>query len=443
MEIAKICKAKHIWIVWFWKEWEATLDFLIKIWCTNIDILDKKQVYATHPSVNAIISWDQYLANLDVYDLVVKSVGISPYLNPELQSFSWTVLTATEIFFSNYSGKIIWITGTKGKSTTSSLCHHVLSGLWYDTALIGNIWTPSLSVLWEEHDYIVYELSSYMLERFHPNLEIWVLINIFHDHLDWYNWDFDLYMKAKFNVLKNAKKKIINHELSLQYEELSEPGFIHYNERDKDINFHEGSYYIWDHAIFTHEGIHLEWEHNMENITCVLSILHTLWIDIHDTKKILTNFCALPHRLQDIGTHHWIRFINDAISTTPESTIEAIKTYKNNIWTIFLWGSDRGYVFEKLITSLEKYEIENIVLFPDSWEKIKKLLSEKDYNILETKSMKEAVTFAFTYTEKGKICLLSTASPSFSLWEKFEAQWNDFRKSVEDYASSIQVVKAQ
>jgi UDP-N-acetylmuramoylalanine--D-glutamate ligase len=74
----------------------------------------------------------------------------------------------------------------------------------------------------------------------------------------------------------------------------------------------------------------------MENITCVLTILHEIGIDIHDVKKILTNFCALPHRLEDVGTYHDIRFINDAISTTPESTIEAIKTYKESIGTIFL-----------------------------------------------------------------------------------------------------------
>ncbi len=435
MKIEDIQKKKNIAILWFWKEGKTSLKFLQSLWCSNISILDKKPINDIESSVQCFF-WENYLRDIERYDLIIKSVWISPYTTSELQRFTGEITTATEIFFSNYGGKVIGITGTKGKSTTSSLCYHVLQSLWHKVALLWNIWTPALDHIGKKYDYVIYELSSYMLEDFSPELEIWVLINIFVDHLDWYNGDFEKYKSAKIRILENAKKRIINHRLCQEFDHESFSWALHYNERDRDINFHEGSFYIGDHAIFTHEWIHLEWEHNMENITCVLSILRTLWIDVHDIKKILTNFCALPHRLQDLWSYNNIRFIDDAISTTPESTIEAIRTYKDSIWTIFLWGSDRWYSFDSLIASLEKYTIRNIVLFPDSGNKIAKLL-DTSYNFIETDSMRTAVEFAFSHTQAWEICLLSTASPSYSLWENFEAQWKDFKSEIEAFVKTM------
>lgn len=420
---------KKIAILWFWKEWRATLRFLENNDLTDITILDKDLDLEICTGDALVITWEIYLKHLDSFDVIIKSVWISPYQHKELQSFTWILTTATEIFFSNYNGKVIGISGTKGKSTTSSLCHHVLSWLGFKTALIWNIGNPALNYIGEDFDFVVYELSSYMLENFSPPLYVWVLINIFVDHLDWYDWSFEQYKSAKENILKNAKKKIINYSLASK---ILSPDIVYYNKRDTDINFHEGSYYLWESPIFNHHGIHLEWEHNMENITCVLTILHEIGIDIHDVKKILTNFCALPHRLEDVWIYNNIRFINDAISTTPESTIEAIKTYKQNIWTIFLWGTDRWYNFSELVKYLEKYNIKDIILFPESSEKIKKLLN-KSFNILETTSMKQGVSFAFKNTEPWKISLLSTASPSYSLWKNFEHQWDEFKKFIKNY----------
>jgi len=122
-----------------------------------------------------------------------------------------------------------------------------------------------------------------------------------------------------------------------------------------------------------------------------------------------------------------IIFIDDAISTTPESTIEAIKTFNYDIDTIFLWWTDRWYEFYELIKELNKYNIKNIVLFPDSSQKILKLLGGS-FNYIETKSMEEAIKWAKKYTKKWKIVLLSTASPSYSIWKNFEEKWDLFAK---------------
>ena len=122
-----------------------------------------------------------------------------------------------------------------------------------------------------------------------------------------------------------------------------------------------------------------------------------------------------------------IKFYDDAISTTPQSAIAAIKSLPN-VKTIFLGGTDRGYDFSELEKTLRDYKVKNIVLFPDSG---KRILSSRDgFNVFETKSMKDAVDFAFKNTNAGETCVLSTASPSFSLWKNFEVKGDEFKKEV-------------
>ena len=132
-----------------------------------------------------------------------------------------------------------------------------------------------------------------------------------------------------------------------------------------------------------------------------------------------------------MGNFKGIIFYDDAISTTPDSTIMAIKSLPK-IGTIFLGGQDRGYKFSKLDKIIKKYKIKNIVLFPETGNKI--LKSTEGLNILETESMEEAVKFAYKYTPKGEICLLSCASPSYSLWKNFEEKGDQFKSLVKKFS---------
>ncbi|MCX6722890.1 MAG: hypothetical protein NT094_02355, partial [Candidatus Staskawiczbacteria bacterium] len=146
-------------------------------------------------------------------------------------------------------------------------------------------------------------------------------------------------------------------------------------------------------------------------------------------KEAIQKFKPLPHRLEFVGEFKGIKFYDDAISTTPESTIMAIETLKN-VDTIFLGGQDRGYNFGQLEKVIKKYKIKNAVIFPDSGKKIK----IKGLNILKTKKMQDAVKFAYKNTATGKICLLSCASPSYSLWKNFEEKGDQFKKFVKQYS---------
>ena len=146
-----------------------------------------------------------------------------------------------------------------------------------------------------------------------------------------------------------------------------------------------------------------------------------------DIREAIRSFRPLPHRLQDIGTYRKIRFVDDAISTTPESTIAALRALPN-VQTIFLGGEDRGYSFGKLENEIRKRRVKNVVLFPTSGERI--FRTTRGLKVLQTRNMKSAVRFAYRHTPPGAICLLSTASPSYSVWRDFIEKGKAFQQSV-------------
>jgi UDP-N-acetylmuramoylalanine--D-glutamate ligase len=172
-------------------------------------------------------------------------------------------------------------------------------------------------------------------------------------------------------------------------------------------------------------------DHNKRNILSVFAVGSLVGIPKSITREVCMNFHGLPHRLEFIGTFRGISFYDDAISTTPESTIEGIRAFKGQVDTIILGGQDRGYDFAELARELKIENIRNVVLFPDSGDHIRPLL-DSSYNILSTTSMEAAVKFAYSHTMLGKICLLSTASPSYNLWKNYEAKGSEFQKCVRE-----------
>ena len=181
-------------------------------------------------------------------------------------------------------------------------------------------------------------------------------------------------------------------------------------------------------------SILLKGEHNEENIRASIAVAKIFNISDDIIRRAIEKFNPLPHRLEHLGNFSDILFIDDAISTTPESTMMAIQTIPS-VGTIFLGGEDRGYDFSELEKQLRKKKIKNIVLFPDSGGRI--LKSRKGFNILETSSMEEAVMFAYKQTPKQMACLLSMASPSYSLWKNFEEKGDQFQYWVKKLSNKI------
>jgi UDP-N-acetylmuramoylalanine--D-glutamate ligase len=283
---------------------------------------------------------------------------------------------------------------------------------------VGNIGNPMLQKLLRlvpaSKIYVV-ELSSYQLEDIEFSPAIAVVTNLFPEHMNYHGGETPYY---------EAKKNIINFQNSDDY-------FI-YNADDKRLRqwareSEANTCGFIEKLPVRTEAIPLLGEHNLNNIRAAATVARLLNIPDSAIAKAIKNFKGLPHRLQSVGEHQKIKFYDDAISTTPESTIMAIKAL-GKIGTIFLGGEDRGYDFRLLEKLVRAKKIRNIVLFPDSGQRIFKSLA--GLNVLRTRDMKEAVKFAYKHTKAGEICLLSTASPSYSVWSGFEEKGDLFQKWV-------------
>lgn len=361
-----------------------------------------------------------YLEKQKDYDLVIKSPGVPK----KLITVPYT--TATNIFFANVRGTTVGITGSKGKSTTTALVYEILKQTGMKVHLVGNIGNPLLKNLLktnEEEDVWVCELSSFQLDDIEYSPHISVILNLYPEHMDYHGTVAYYY---------EAKKRILVSALSNDYF-VYNPVFpkLHESANRADAK----AVPFIDTLPFDEKVVQLKGKHNIDNLRAAVTVGQIFKIDNETIEKAVKNFRGLPHRLELVTTFKGITFYDDAIATIPEATIAAIKSLEN-VGTIFLGGQDRGYDFSALADTIIDSKIPNLVLFPYSGKKILVTLKKKTKklpNILETESMEEAVKFAYEHTPRDSICLLSCASPSFSLWKNFEEKGNLFQKFVREY----------
>ncbi len=363
-----------------------------------------------------------YLDSQKKFDLAIKSPGVAqgvihiPYT------------TATNIFFAHTKGTVIGITGTKGKSTTSSLIYAILKTARKQIHLCGNIGKPLLDELRldrDKNDIYVVELSSYQLDDIHYSPHISVFINIFPEHMN-YHGSLENYIAAKKHIIRFATARdyfVYNPAYPLLAEFAKET-------KAQSVPFVQK-------PPFPDSDIPLVGAHNRDNVRAAVTVGNILDVPATLMRTAVRHFKPLPHRLQNVGMFKDITFYDDAISTTPESTIVAIESLAP-IGTILVGGLDRGYDFKHLADVIIRYGIKNVIYFPDSGNKIAVLLKEKSHaiSLFPADSMDAAVQLSFQHTPKGAICLLSCASPSYSLWKNFEQKGDLFQKFVKQYAAS-------
>ncbi|MCP6718010.1 MAG: UDP-N-acetylmuramoyl-L-alanine--D-glutamate ligase [Patescibacteria group bacterium] len=435
MKLNKL-KNKKILILGLGIEGMDTLKFLRKSFPQKvIAIGDKLRFNQLNSEAQTTIKKDKklrlhlgesYLGFLKYYDSIIKTPGIPPkVLKPFLEK-GQKITSQTEIFFNNCKGKIIGITATKGKSTTASLIYEILKKNKLKAYLVGNIGKPMLSLLSSDKKENVYvcELSSHQLVSLKKSPDIAVFLNIYSEHLDYYE-NFKQYLSAKSNITKHQGKN----------------DYLVFNSKNKLINqvakkSKAQKIPISSVKIKRIETL-LKGEFNVENIKAAIAATRLFKIKDKDILKAIKTFKPLAHRLECIGTYKGIKFYNDALSTVPEATIAALDALGNNVETIFLGGLDRGIDFKGLAKRILKSRIKVLILFPDTGGKIYKQIVELDKNskfkAIMVLNMKDGVKLAYEHTKKGKICLLSTASPSFSLFKDYKEKGNLFKKYVKLY----------
>lgn len=375
-----------------------------------------------------------WLENLKKFDVIIKSPGIPLSVISHQSLVISKITSSTQVFLDTIAGcgaTVIGVTGSKGKSTTSSLIYAILKAANKDVLLIGNIGEPAIAHLDDVKDgtICVMEMSSYQLSDLTVSPHIAVVTSFFPDHLD-YHGGLDAY--------KNAKKNIALHQTS--------DDIVLFNGDSKGAAeiAKEGSGikipFSADECPFGIEETKLLGEHNLSNMAAALHVAYELEIDLQTTLKTIKEFAGLPHRLQSLGVHHGAEWVDDAISTTPESTIAGLRALNGRVKIIILGGQDRGYQFDELARELVEQQINTAILFPGSGQKIREAIEKIDNNktikLFEADSMQKAVEIAKSQTKNQEpgtsnpIVLLSTASPSYGMFKNFEDKGEQFQKYI-------------
>ncbi len=374
----------------------------------------------------------KYLQGLDAFDVIIKSPGI-PH-QPEFDAVKEKLTSSTQIFFDSIrdsDATVIGVTGSKGKSTTSTLIFEILKAGGEDVYLIGNIGEPAISHLDDakpalhRHDrsrtVFVMEMSSYQLINLTVSPQIAVVTSFFPEHLD-YHGSLENYKDAKKHIARFQKKEdvIFYNATSDGAREIAmeSPGTrIPFSADECPVSISE---------------THLLGDHNRSNIAVAWKVGIRLGMGNDLMLKAIKEFRGLPHRLQSLGVHHGIEWIDDAISTTPESTIAALDALGDRVKTIILGGQDRGNDFSELAARIKKSSVKTVILFPGSGPRIREAIgnARADVCFQETDTMERAVDLAKKHTMKGSICLLSTASPSYNMFKNFEEKGDEFRRCI-------------
>jgi UDP-N-acetylmuramoylalanine--D-glutamate ligase len=375
----------------------------------SFDSLDKKQQQKIQKGVNLHFG-KNYLSAIKKYDVIVKSPGIPMSLIKITKN--QIVTSQTDLFLSNYKGVVIGVTGTKGKSTTSLILHKVLENSGFKSYLIGNIGTPVLSLLKKskKDDIYIYELSSFQLETTTESPHISIFLNLFIDHLD---------KHKNFNEYLSAKSKITLFQ--------KEGDFFIYNIDDKNINKiakKTKAKKIPFSPNKRQKGIATP----LDPIFIVAKILK---IKKEIIKKVLSEFKGLPHRTEFVRKHNNVDFYDDSASTIPEATIRAVKDLKK-VQSLILGGTDKGADISEMLKFLQKSDVLNIAIFEGSKPIIEEKMKKAGKNIFIASSMKDAVSFCFQNTKKGKICLLSPAFASFNIFKNYKDRGEQFKKCVNE-----------
>lgn len=418
---------KKIAIWGYGREGRSTRKFLksLSVPC-EITIVDSsrenvQKILQEDPEVQAVAQED---CDFSVYDCILKSPGIVLQ-----KGFDTTHLTSqTELFLKWYRHQTIGITGTKGKSTTTTLVYTLLKEK-YPIHLIGNIGVPCFEVIegMEKGDLAAFELSCHQLEYCRYSPHIAVFLNLFEEHLDHYG-TFERYGNAKANILRyqtSGDTAILQASLS-QYFPLIQGKKV---EISTDIQA-EGTRLSVPGHTYDADHVRLIGQHNYLNLAVAYYIATLYGIDDSAVRHALSEFHPLAHRLEDLGEHAGIRYVNDSICTIGQACIQALQALQN-VDVVLVGGMDRGIHYGELEDYLAHHSRVNVVFMYATGHRIYAELQKKGWmreGFYEVEDLKQAVEKARHLCSPHHIVLLSPAASSYDHFKNFEERGDVFKK---------------
>ncbi len=425
-------KDKKILILGFGREGKSTYNYLRRhLPEKELTIGDTQKVEIEDSNVRLVYGED-YLKCLGDFDIVFKSPGIA-FLEDDMYPRTTEITCQTDMFLRFARPTVVGITGSKGKTTTSTLIYEMLKAGGVNTCLIGNIGVPVFEKADEGDDLVaVIEMSSHQLEFTTASPHVAVIVNIYEEHLDHYKTGFEGYVGAKLNIALHQKENdylIHNPEQDLE-------GVVDWSSVVKGkgvpVTFTGAAEDAFVNELWTSTE-HLKGEHNRQDIAYALAVARIFGVSDDAVRHAVANFGGIEHRMEYMGVINGVSYYNDSIATIPTAVMGAVKAL-GNVDTHIFGGLDRGIDYADFIDFLENNEVRNLIGLPETGHTIIEELKKRgcSKNMICASNMANAVEAADKFTEEGKSCLFSPAAASYNYYKNFEEKGKHFKKLVFD-----------
>ena len=363
------------------------------------------------------------------FSLVVKSPGISLY-RPEIaaaQAKGTQFTSGTNLWFEHYgAARTIVVTGTKGKSTTSRLIHHLLVTQGIDAKLLGNVGIAALEET-PGRDWTVFELSSYQLADFVHAADIALVTNLYPEHAPWHG-GVEIYYADKLKALHDEGKTIavVNRahaELAARVAGRAKLRWYNdaagFHERDGRLYFGADEIEVLNFA--------LRGAHNMSNLAAACTVAEMAGVQGLRTRVDMAGFAQLHHRLEEFHAGS-VTCVDDSISTVPQATLAALAAYRDRSIVLLAGGSDRGQDYAELAAALLEVPVQALILLPVTGARLREALQGRAaFDIVEAPGLEVAVAEAMRRVSSDGVVLLSPAAPSFQEFRNFEERGQRFK----------------
>lgn len=446
-------KNKKVLLVGLAKTGVSTIKYLDKLGAKTIvnDIKNESQLEEILNELRDIKNVEYILGyhpeNVDDIDMAVVSPGVPldlPFIC-KLKKNNIKIIGEVELAYrlSKNNPIFIGITGTNGKTTTTSIVGEIFKKANKDTYIVGNIGNPVIDTVdtTTKESILVTELSSFQLEsidEFRPKVS--AFLNVTEDHMNRHH-TMENYIAAKARVFENQKEDdftILNYD-DLQVRDLakncnSKVIFFSRKEKlNKGIYLDENNNIIIDInekiVLLNASELSLPGDHNLENCMAAIGITYVSNIDLEIIKDVLKTFKAVEHRQEFVRELNDIMFVNDSKGTNPDSTIKAVKSYNKDI-ILIAGGKDKGSSFDELL-EIAKENVVALVLLGETAPIIEEAAKEKGFDkIYIVNNMEEAVETSYKIAKKGDVVLLSPACASWDMYSNFEVRGKDFKDNV-------------
>ena len=384
---------------------------------------------------------DGYLDNIED-DIIFKTPGMR-IDNPALVKAAARgahITSEMETFFELCPSHIIAVTGSDGKTTTTTLIHEIMKAAGYKTWLGGNIGKPLLSEVdnMTEGDYVILELSSFQLHTMKYSPEIGVITNLSPNHLDWHK-NYREYIEAKTNIFNymTSKNRLVlnadNPDSAALVPRVHADIKLFSRKSEADIYLKDGKIIYNGRIILDTSDIKIPGVHNIENYMAAIGAVGDL-ADDRVVVDVAKSFGGVPHRIELVRVLDGVSYYNSSIDSSPNRTINTLNVFPNKVIMIG-GGKDKGIPYDELGKPLADH-VKTLILIGATSDKIKNSLNatgrSEEVEIIDAASYEDAVNTARSKAKPGDVVLLSPASTSFDMFRNFEERGNLFKKLVNE-----------